>query len=175
MMNEFPPAFIQAHHTIASRGSDSGTVAINGTEYLELLEAAGVPSGDFPRIQAAGQHKLWQQLGSPPTPAATEVAIADLQATDPSFSMAGASWTNDLSWVEGYDNVLEPMTRLSARFHEVFDPLVAQDPGVTQTELYQQALLHLLLLETSCFRYWGQGTWTDYASEIHRRGEVAIG
>jgi hypothetical protein len=175
MMNEFPPAFIQAHHTIASRGSDSGTVAINGTEYLELLEAAGVSSGDFPRIQAAGQHKLWQQLGSPPTPEAAEAAIANLQATDPSFSMAGASWTNDLSWVEGYDNVLEPMTRLSARFHEVFDRLVAQDPGVTRTEPYQQALLHLLLLETSCFRYWGQGTWTDYASEIYRRGEAAIG
>ena len=32
------------------------------------------------------------------------------------------------------------------------------------------ARLHLLLLETSCFRYWGQGTWTDYAREIHRRG-----
>jgi hypothetical protein len=175
MMNEFPPAFIQAHHTIASRGSDSGTVAINGTEYLELLEAAGVPSGDFPRIQAAGQHKLWQQLGSPPTPAATEAAIAHLQATDPSFSMAGASWTNNLSWVEGYANVLEPMNQLSARFHQVFDPLVAQDPGLTQTPHYQEALLHLLLLETSCFRYWGQGTWTDYASEIHRRGEAAIG
>jgi hypothetical protein len=35
-------------------------------------------------------------------------------------------------------------------------------------------LLYLLLLETSCFRYWGQGTWTDYASEIHRRGVAAI-
>jgi hypothetical protein len=174
MMNEFPPAFIQAHHTIASRECDPGTVAINGTEYLELLEAAGVPSGDFPRIQAIHQHKLWQQLGSRPTPETTEAAIAALQATDPSFTMAGASWTNNLSWVEGYANVLEPMTRLSARFHEVFDPLVAQDPGVTQTEPYQQALLHLLLLETSCFRYWGQGTWTDYASEIHRRGEAAI-
>jgi hypothetical protein len=175
MMNEFPPAFIQAHHTIASRGSEAGTVAINGTEYLELLEAAGVSSGDFPRIQAAGQHKLWQQLGSPPTPEATEAAIAHLQATDPCFSMAGASWTNNLSWVEGYANVLEPMNQLSARFHQVFDPLVAQDPGLTQTPHYQEALLHLLLLETSCFRYWGQGTWTDYASEIHRRGEAAIG
>jgi hypothetical protein len=103
-----------------------------------------------------------------------EAAIARLQASDPGFSMAGASWTNNLSWVEGYANVLEPMTRLSARFHQVFDPLVARDPGVTRSESYQQALLHLLLLETSCFRYWGQGTWTDYASEIHRRGEAAI-
>jgi hypothetical protein len=52
--------------------------------------------------------------------------------------------------------------------------LVAQDPGVTQTPAYQEALLHLLLLETSCFRYWGQGFWTDHAQEIHRRGEAAI-
>ncbi|MDM7953529.1 MAG: glycosyl hydrolase family 57 [Cyanobium sp. CZS 25K] len=174
MMNEFPPAFIQAHHTIASKGNDPATVAINGTEYLELLEAAGVNSEDFPRIQAVGQHRLWQQLGSPPTPDATEAAIVQLQASDPSFSMAGASWTNDLSWVEGYANVLQPMNQLSARFHQVFDPLVARDPAVTQTQPYQRALLHLLLLETSCFRYWGQGTWTDYASEIHRRGDAAI-
>ena len=174
MMNEFPPAFIQAHHTIASQEGDAGTVAINGTEYLELLDAAGVHSGDFPMIQAVHQHTLWQRVGRPPTPEATEAAIAELQATDPSFSMAGASWTNNLSWVEGYANVLEPIHHLSARFHQVFDPLVAQDPGVTQTASYQEALLHLLLLETSCFRYWGQGTWTEYAREIHRRGEAAI-
>ncbi len=178
MMNEFPSAFLQAHHAIGSRDGDQATVAINGTEYLELLEAAGVSAGDFPRIQAVQQHRLWQQLGGAPTSSttleATAAAIAQLQASDPAFSMAGASWTNDLSWVEGYANVLEPMNQLSARFHQLFDPLVAQDPTVTRTPRYQQALLHLLLLETSCFRYWGQGTWTDYASEIHRRGEATI-
>jgi hypothetical protein len=170
MMNEFPPAFLQAHRTISAKGSEADTVAINGTEYLELLEAAGVTSEQFPQIQAVQQHKLWQQLSGPPSPAATEAAIAELQAQDSSFSMAGASWTNNLSWVEGYANVLEPMTSLSAQFHQLFAPQLARDPGVTATEPYQQALLHLLLLETSCFRYWGQGTWTDYASEIHRRG-----
>jgi hypothetical protein len=88
--------------------------------------------------------------------------------------MEGASWTNNLSWVAGYANVLEPMNQLSASFHAAFDPLVAQDPAVTRTARYQQALLHLLLLETSCFRYWGQGTWTDYAREIHRRGATLV-
>jgi hypothetical protein len=175
MMNEFPAAFLQAHQRLASEGGGGGgTVAINGTEYLELLEGSGVQPDAFPVIQAVGQQRLWQQVAGPPNPEAVEAAIARLQASDPGFSMAGASWTNNLSWVEGYANVLEPMTRLSARFHQVFDPLVARDPGVTRTEPYQQALLHLLLLETSCFRYWGQGTWTDYASEIHRRGEAAI-
>jgi hypothetical protein len=113
-------------------------------------------------------------VGERPTPAQVEAAIAELQASDPGFSMDGASWTNNLSWVQGYANVLEPMNQLSARFHATFDPLVARDPGVTQTPRYQNALLHLLVLQTSCFRYWGQGTWTDYAREIHRRGEAAL-
>jgi len=172
MMNEFPPAFEQANQRIAAAGGS--TVAINGTEYLELLEAAGLNSDDYPAIQAVGQQRLWQQLNGPTSPAAVEAAIAALKAIDPGFSMEGASWTNNLSWVEGYESVLEPMQQLSARFHEHFDPLVARDPGVTITPAYQEALLHLLLLETSCFRYWGQGTWTDYAREIHRRGEALL-
>ena len=101
-------------------------------------------------------------------------AIDELQRDDPSFSMASASWTNNLSWVEGYADVLEPMQRLSARFHRVFDGRLARDAGVSQSRAYQEALLHLLLLQTSCFRYWGQGTWTDYARELHRRGEALL-
>jgi len=184
MMNEFPPAFLQAHRKLAAGATDGGassgtpTVAINGTEYLELLEAAGITPAELPQIQAVQQHRLWRELGEAPTPAsnpaAVEAAIDRLRAADSSFSMAGASWTNDLSWVEGYANVLEPMNQLSAAFHRRFDPLVAADPRVTRSRPYQEALLHLLLLETSCFRYWGQGTWTGYAREIHRRGEALI-
>jgi len=178
MMNEFPQAFIQANRRIAelndSDGGVEATVAINGTEYLELLDAAGLSACDYPPIQAVQQHKLWQQLGEPVNTGSLEAAIAELQGRDPSFSMAGASWTNNLSWIEGYANVLEPMTSLSAAFHQRFDPMVQADPSVTQTEPYQQALLHLLLLETSCFRYWGQGVWTEYASEIHRRGLASL-
>ena len=88
--------------------------------------------------------------------------------------MEGASWTNNLSWVEGYANVLGPMNQLSAAFHGSFDQSVVEDPSITSTKPYQEALLHVLLLETSCFRYWGQGTWTDYAQEIHRRGEELL-
>jgi hypothetical protein len=172
MMNEFPPAFLQAHRQRA--GQPEGTAAVNGSEYLELLDAAGVKPAAFPEIQAVQQQRLWAQVGTTPSPARVEAAIAELQASDPGFSMAGASWTNNLSWVEGYANVLEPMAQLSARFHQVFDPQVARDPAVTQTPAYQQGLLHLLLLETSCFRYWGQGIWTDYAREIHRRGMAAL-
>ena len=174
MMNEFPAAFIQAHQTIASQVDPVSTVALNGTEYLELLEAAGVEASDYPKIQAIQQHKLWHNTDSPINPESIEAAISDLKETDPSFSMDGASWTNNLSWIKGYENVLEPINSLSAKFHQLFDPLVTKDAAITHTPHYQEALLYLLLLETSCFRYWGQGTWTNYANEIHRRGEAMI-
>ena len=168
MMNEFPSAFIQAHHKLRDQ---AGTAAINGSEYLDLVEAS---EADFPAIQAVRQHQLWQQLGTGQGPEAVTAAIEACRASDPGFAMEGASWTNNLSWVEGYENVLGPMQQLSAAFHQRFDSEVAQDPSITQTAPYQEALLHLLLLETSCFRYWGQGVWTDYARELNRRGEAAL-
>ena len=174
MMNEFPQAFIQAHQRIASQGRDQGTRALNGSEYLDLLEAAGVQTSDYPCIQAIQQHKVWRIVGDQPTAETTAAAIAELQASDTHFSMAGASWTNHLSWVDGYRNVLEPMQQLSAKFHQHFEPLIAADPSLTRSRKYQEALLYVLLLETSCFRYWGQGTWTEYAREIYRRGVALI-
>ncbi|MEM9165068.1 MAG: glycosyl hydrolase family 57, partial [Cyanobacteria bacterium P01_F01_bin.4] len=173
MMNEFPSAFKRAWYEAgqAEQGR-TGTVGINGTEYLELLEAAGVKATDFPICQAVGQARLWQQIGSAAvTPTAVTAAIEALKQQDDQFVMEGGSWTNDRSWVSGYQNVLQPMEQLSAQFHEA----VAAVPVSLQTALganptYQNALLHNLLLQTSCFRYWGQGTWTDYAREIHRRG-----
>lgn len=173
MMNEFPRDFPRPWHEI--RGQQSGVVGFNGTEYIELLTAAGVQEADYPTCQAVSQHKIWQRVdpGSM-TPEAVAAAIADLQQTDHQFHMDGASWTNDLSWVRGYENVLEPMNRLSAQFHAKYDALVAQDPTVTQRPDYLEALLYNLLVQTSCFRYWGQGTWTDYARELYRRGEALV-
>jgi hypothetical protein len=175
MMNEFPSAFIQAHRRLAAAvDGEAGTVAINGSEYLELLESSGLEPMAYPAIQAVQQHRLWQWLGDSSGPQAVETAIEQLQSGDASFSMEGASWTNNLSWVKGYANVLEPMAELSARFHRLFDPLVVEDPTLTASEGYREALLHLLLLETSCFRYWGQGAWTAHAVAIHRRGMAIL-
>ncbi|MFM7887044.1 MAG: hypothetical protein ACKPCM_10215, partial [Pseudanabaena sp.] len=106
--------------------------------------------------------------------AMVEQAIGELKAKDHQFHMDGASWTNSMSWVNGYENVLEPMNQLSAKFHEKYDPLVAQDPSITRRSDYQQALLYNLLIQTSCFRYWGQGIWTDYARELYRQGDQSF-
>ncbi|NDJ16967.1 glycosyl hydrolase family 57 [Myxacorys almedinensis] len=177
MMNEYPRDLFRVYHEIRDAGGNhSGTVAMNGTEYLELIEAAGANPDEYPAIQATGQHKIWQRVD--PKQATTEQvehAIASLKSSDDRFHMDGASWTDDLSWVKGYDNVLEPMSRLSAKFHQKYDRLVSDDPTVTKRADYQEALLYNLLLQTSCFRYWGQGTWTDYARELYRRGKAVLG
>ena len=178
MMNEFPEAFLQAHRKARQQNpvgeGHTQTVAINGSEWLELLEQAGVTATDFPEVQAVQQHRLWQQVGSDSNRETVNAAIEELKADNNGFSMEGASWTNNLSWVEGYDNVLEPMNQLSAAFHQRFDQQTEENPSFTKDERYQKALLHLLLLETSCFRYWGQGTWTEYARNIHSRGKALL-
>ncbi|PMB49117.1 glycosyl hydrolase family 57 [Fischerella thermalis CCMEE 5201] len=176
MMNEYPRDFFRVYHEIRDAGNNyAGVVALNGTEYLELIAAAGVNCEDYPTCQAVHQHKIWQRVDPDnATPEAVEKVIAELKATDHQFHMDGASWTNNLSWVEGYENVLDPMKKLSVMFHEKYDSLVQQDPLVTQRPDYQEALLYNLLLQTSCFRYWGQGTWTNYACEIYHRGEAVL-
>jgi hypothetical protein len=177
MMNEYPRDLVRVYHEIRDWGENqTGTVALNGTEYLELLEAAGVQAEDYPTCQAVQQHKIWQRLGTTPlSQTLVEQTIRDLQQTDPSFRMDGASWTDHLSWVQGYENVLEPMNQLSAAFHQRYDTLVQQDPQTTRQLDYQTALLYNLLLQTSCFRYWGQGQWTDYARQLYQQGQTALG
>ncbi len=176
MMNEYPRDFLRIYHEIRdSGGNHAGVVAINGTEYLEIIEKAGVNPDDYPTCQGVNQHKIWQRVDvNQATTEAVEKVIAELKATDNQFHMDGASWTNDLSWVQGYENVLDPMKKLSALFHEKYDSLVEQNPSITKSPEYQKALLYNLLLQTSCFRYWGQGAWTDYARELYQRGEAVL-
>lgn len=167
MMNEFPSAFKKAWHEM----TDKSVVGVNGTEYLELIEAAGCQPSDYPTCQSVNQHKIWEKV-SPEncTPEAVTKAIEELKQANSNFHMDGASWTNHLSWVKGYENVLSPMNQFSALFHE---KLVSQ-ANLTKQSNYREALIYNLLLQTSCFRYWGQGSWTDYAREIYRRGETVI-
>ena len=99
-------------------------------------------------------------------PGAADKALAEIKRERPNFSLEGGSWTNNISWVAGYENVLTPMNQLSARFHQVLD----NRPVDRKSQAYRNALFHLLTAETSCFRYWGQGAWTDYGREFCRRG-----
>ena len=173
MMNEFPSMFKRCWHEMRQHGSGRvGTVGFLGTEYLELLAAAGVTSEQLPTCQAIGQQRLWQQVGDLVTPDSVQMAIAEMQQRDGNFHMEGSSWTSDRSWVEGYGNVMQPMQQLSARFHQA----VAEERWSDRRSAdYHRALLHTLLLETSCFRYWGQGAWTEYAQTLYRRGLAALG
>lgn len=171
MMNEFPPNYLSAWQDIRNNPEVAG---INGTEYLELLADAGIKETDFPAIQALHQHKIWQKVGDQPTPDKVQSAIAELKQSDHRFHVEGASWTNNISWVRGYENVLEPMQKLSAAFHAKYDPLVASNPDTKKQDDYLQALVYNLLVQTSCFRYWGQGRWTDYARTLYDRGMALL-
>ncbi|MEO1183608.1 MAG: glycosyl hydrolase family 57, partial [Cyanobacteria bacterium J06636_27] len=172
MMNEFPPGYKQAWHDMKQNGGGTkGVVGVNGTEYLELIENAGANPQDYPVCQPVGQHLIWERVSDSQN---VEQVIEQLKQENPNFHMDGASWTNHISWVQGYENVLNPMNKLSSLFHQKFDSLLEADQSTTQKHEYREALLHNFLLQTSCFRYWGQGTWTDYAREIYQRGEKTV-
>jgi hypothetical protein len=185
MMNEFPDAFRRAWYEMRGQGGGTtGVVGLNGTEYLELIEAAGCKPDMFPPCQPIGQHLIWRHVPPGNTdPGVVAKAIDTVKRERPNFQMEGASWTNDRSWVRGYHDVLGPMYKLSALFHERIDPLLrdaspsahaAPTEPVTRQFRYRNALLHNLLLQSSDFRYWGQGVWTDYAREIYRRAESIL-
>lgn len=179
MMNEFPSAFKKAWDEMAQSGGTSGVIGLTGTEYLELIEAAGCTPDDYPACQAINQHQIWERVSPDDCePDAVANAISELKQINPNFHMDGASWTNHLSWVSGYENVLTPMNQLSYSFHKKVDPLLlagnSSRESFTNQFRYRQALLYNLLLQTSCFRYWGQGDWTDYAREIYQRGEAVL-
>ena len=162
MMNEFPPAYKRVWPEIRTEG----VVGLNGTEYLELLGGAGLSPQDFAPIQPLQQHAIWQRVGNRPSPEAVAHAIEEAKRSDHRFNMEGGSWTNNLSWVRGYESVLDPMNKLSALFHETLDGRMVDRRG----HAYRNALFHNLVAQTSCYRYWGSGLWTDYAREICRRG-----
>ena len=161
MMNEFPSRYLEVMRAC----SGSRTPMLNVTEYLEQLFASGVQPGDLPATQPLFQQRIWQQMAPGDGPDRLAAVIDQLRREDGRFHVEGGSWTNDLSWVRGYDQVLVPMERASALFHKR-----VLGPGVPSGDpRYREALFHLLAAETSCYRYWGEGVWTDYGTELARR------
>jgi hypothetical protein len=135
------------------------------SEYLERLFATGVRTADLPELRPVHQHQIWQRMAPGDGPDRLATVIEELRGQDHRFHVDGGSWTNDISWVRGYDNVLAPMERASSLFHDrvLARGVRTDDPG------YRAALFHLLSAETSCYRYWGQGIWTEYGEELSRR------
>jgi len=138
---------------------------MNASEYLEHLFAMGVKESDLPELQPLFHYRIWDQMTPGDGPERLGEVIEELKQSDHAFHMEGGSWTNDLSWVRGYDNVLGPMEAVSALFNEkVLVPSVSTDE-----HCYRNALFHLMSSQTSCYRYWGQGLWTNYGRELCRR------
>ena len=142
---------------------------MNGSEYLELIRNRGIDEKKFIPVQPISQHRVWEQVKAF-GPGACDEAIKKVHEKDHGFNLDKGSWTSDRSWVKGYENVLDPINKLSVEFHRKLDDKKI-DPNNPR---YQEALLYLLLSQTSCFRYWGQGIWTEYAREICRRGLAAL-
>jgi hypothetical protein len=161
MMNDFPSKYLE----VVRECSGTRTPIVNVTEYLEQLMTTGLTPADLDAIQPAQQHRIWRELTPGDGPDRLADVLTRLREHDDRFNVEGGSWTSDMSWVRGYDNVLVPMERASSLFHEQFTAR-----GVPADDArYRAALFHLLAAETSCYRYWGQGIWTDYGEELSRR------
>ena len=167
MMNEFPGKFMD----VARECSGSQTPMMNGTEYLEMLFAAGIKRSDLPVVQPIHQKKIWDKMQPGDGPEKLAKVIEACKKEDWRFHMDGGSWTNDISWVKGYDDILAPMDEASSRF---FENVLKRPKLNTNEKRYRNALFHLLSAETSCYRYWGQGVWTDYGKEMCRRADAIV-
>lgn len=166
MMNEFPPKYFE----VVAEASGSDTPLVNVSEYLEYLDTLGITEKDLPALQPLFHKQIWERMQPGDGPEKLAKVIEELGREDHRFHMEGGSWTNNLSWVRGYESVMQPMEEVSARFYEK----VIQ-PGIATTDpRYLNALFHLLCAETSCYRYWGEGLWTDYGREICRRADAIL-
>lgn len=161
MMNEFPSKYLE----VMRECSGSSTPAVNGTEYLEHLWSLGVTEEALPVVRPLFHSRIWSRMSPGDGPERLAAVLKELSSEDDRFHVDGGSWTNDISWVRGYESLLGPMERVSSLFHEK----VIKPGCATDEHRYRNALLHLLTSQTSCFRYWGEGTWTDYGREICRR------
>jgi hypothetical protein len=166
MMNEFPPKYMEA----VRESSGSESPLMNVSEYLEHLFAMGIAESDLPALQPIMQKRIWDCMKPGAGPEKLATTIEQLKKEDGRFNMEGGSWTNNISWVRGYDSLLGPMDRVSSLFYEKVLKTGMQ-PGEHR---YRNALFHLLTSQTSCFRYWGQGVWVDYGREICRRAQEII-
>jgi hypothetical protein len=166
MMNEFPPKFLE----VSRESTGSRSPMMNVSEYLDHLYTLGIKEKDLPALQPIHQKRIWERFKPADGEKKLAEVIEQLKKEDHRFHMEGGSWTNDISWVRGYENVLGPMEKVSSLFNEKI--LKAKIP--THDSRFRKALFYLLCSQTSCYRYWGQGIWTDYGRELCRRAEAIL-
>jgi hypothetical protein len=161
MMNEFPGKYRE----VVGLASGTDTPLMNVSEYLDVLYGIGIKPEQLPTLQPIFQRRIWQRMQRGAGPERLAAVLAELKAEDGRFHVEGGSWTNDISWVRGYASLLSDMEQTSSLFHEKVDA-----SGASPKEpRYLNALYHLLCSQTSCYRYWGEGRWTDYGRELCRR------
>jgi hypothetical protein len=141
MMNEFPGKFMDT----VRESSGSKTQFMNASEYLERLESMGITEKDFPEVIPLFQKRIWDRFTPGSDPEKLAGVIDALKKEDNRFNMEGGSWTNNISWVNGYENVIGPMEKASSLFYEK-----VIKPGIpTDNPAYRKALFFLLTSQLS--------------------------
>jgi len=166
MMNELPPKYRE----VVGLASGSDVPLMNVSEYLEYLADLGIKPNDYPALRPVFQGEIWERMAPGDGPERLAQVVEELKQENHRFHMDGGSWTNNLSWVRGYEEVLSAMEAASAEF----DRVIKKGRVSTGDPRYRNALFHLLVSQASCYRYWGQGQWTDYGREICRRTEAIL-
>ena len=100
MMNEFPPKYLE----VVRESSGSETPLMNISEYLEHLTALGITEKDLPSLQPIMQKRIWDVMKPGEGSEKLEKTIEKLKKEDGRFHMEGGSWTNNVSWVRGYES-----------------------------------------------------------------------
>ena len=124
-------------------GAQSQRADIDATvgEYLEYLGSIGITERDLSPIEPILQTRIWDVFPAGAGPEVMEKTIDELRRRDSRFHVEGGSWTNNISWVRGYQQMLGPMEAASALFNEK----VSGRHVSTAEHRYRNALFHLLL------------------------------
>ncbi len=156
MMNEFPSKYMEVVRTLGH--NDGPTRFMNGTEYLGTLREMGVQAEMLPACQPIHQAAFFREYKGD-----ASAAIEACKRADYRFHMDGGTWTNNISWVKGYEGLLGDMENASVAFHKKYGEALPSNP------LENADLFNLLCAQTSCFRYWGEGIWPEWGKEFCRR------
>ena len=164
MMNEFPGKYIE----VVREASGSDVPLMNATEYLEHLFAWASSEADLPEIQPLYHDRIWERMQPGDGPERLDRSSRSCEGGRP-LPHGRRQLDQQHLLGAGLRNVLGPMEEASALFNDK----VTRRQLPTDERRYRNALFHLLASQTSCYRYWGQGHWTDYGREICRRaGEI---